>query len=127
MQSNVPALDQALAALINDLEERDILKDTLVLVTSEFGRTPKINKTAGRDHWPRVFSSFIAGGPVKQGFVYGRSDDLSNEVDENPVLPGDISATVFDLLGIDPEKRLMTADLRPIDITPGNIIDGILS
>jgi hypothetical protein len=127
MQSNVPALDQALAALISDLEERDILKDTLVLVTSEFGRTPKINKTAGRDHWPRVFSSFMAGGPVKQGFVYGRSDDLSNEVDENPVLPGDISATVFDLLGIDSEKRLMTADLRPIDITPGNVIDGILS
>ena len=126
MQSNVPALDQALGALIEDLEERDLLKDTLVLVTSEFGRTPKINRTAGRDHWPRVFSSFIAGGPVKKGFVYGRSDDLSNAVDENPVTPGDVSATVFDLLGIDTDKRLMTADLRPIDITPGNIISDIL-
>lgn len=126
MKSNVPALDQALGALLEDLDDRDLLKDTLVLVTSEFGRTPKINRTAGRDHWPRVFSSFIAGGPIKKGFVYGRSDDLSNAVDENPVAPGDISATVFDLLGIDPEKRLMTADLRPINITPGKIISDIL-
>jgi uncharacterized protein (DUF1501 family) len=126
MNSNVPALDQALGALIEDLDDRDLLKDTLVLVTSEFGRTPKINRTAGRDHWPRVFSTFIAGGPVKKGFAYGRSDDLSNAVDENPVSPGDISATVFDLLGIDPEKRLMTADLRPINITPGKIISDIL-
>lgn len=127
MKSNVPALDKALAALISDLDERDILKDTLVLVTSEFGRTPKINNTAGRDHWPRVFSSFIAGGPIKQGFVYGRSDDLLTAVEENPVSPGDLSATVFSLLGIDPEKSLTTPDLRPVAISPGKIISDIIS
>ena len=102
-----------------------MLNETLVLVTSEFGRTPKINNTAGRDHWPRVFSTFIAGGPIKRGFVYGASDSLGGEVEDMPVSPGDISATVFNLLGINPEKTLMTPDLRPITISPGKILTDI--
>ena len=126
MQSNVPALDKALSQLIIDLDQRGMLNETLVLVTSEFGRTPKINNTAGRDHWPRVFSTFLAGGPVKRGFAYGASDSLGGEVDDMPVSPGDISATVFNLLGINPEKTLMTPDLRPIAISPGKIITDIL-
>jgi len=126
MKLNVPALDKALSQLITDLDERGMLSETLVLVTSEFGRTPKINNTAGRDHWPRVFSTFIAGGPIKQGFQYGTSDSLGGEVEEDPVSPGDISATVFNLLGINPEKTLMTPDLRPITISPGKIITDII-
>lgn len=127
MRANVPALDQALAALIRDLNDRGLLSETLVLVTSEFGRTPKINNTAGRDHWPRVFSTFMAGGPIKQGFVYGASDSLGAEVDELPVTPGDISATIFHLLGINPQKTLMTSDLRPVLISPGKVLSDIIS
>lgn len=127
MNSNAPALDQALAALLSDLDERGLLQETLVLVTSEFGRTPKINNTAGRDHWPRVFSTLVAGGPIKRGFVWGSSDSLGGEVDENPVSPGDISATIFSLIGINPEKTLMTADLRPVVISPGKVINEIIS
>jgi uncharacterized protein (DUF1501 family) len=104
-----------------------LLSETLVVVTSEFGRTPMINKTSGRDHWPRVFSTFIAGGPIKQGFVYGASDSLGGAVEENPVSPGDISATIFSLLGINPEKTLITPDLRPVLISPGKIISDIIS
>jgi hypothetical protein len=127
MKANVPALDKALAQLITDLDERGLLSETLVVVTSEFGRTPMINKTSGRDHWPRVFSTFIAGGPIKQGFVYGASDSLGGAVEENPVSPGDISATIFSLLGINPEKTLITPDLRPVLISPGKIISDIIS
>ncbi len=70
----MPALDQALAALISDLEQRGLLERTLVMVSSEFGRTPKINQTAGRDHWPKVFSVMLAGGGIKGGMIYGASD-----------------------------------------------------
>jgi len=127
MASNVPALDKALAQLVTDLDQRGLLSETLILVTSEFGRTPKINNTAGRDHWPRVFSTFMAGGPIKQGFVYGSSDALGGEVDQDPVSPGDISATVFSLLGINPEKTLMTPDLRPVLISPGKILSEVIA
>jgi hypothetical protein len=126
MASNAPALDKALSQLLTDLDQRGLLSETLVLVTSEFGRTPKINNTAGRDHWPRVFSTFIAGGPIKRGFSYGSSDSLGGEVDELPVSPGDISATLFNLMGINPDKTLMTTDLRPITISPGKIITDII-
>lgn len=127
MQSNMPALDKALSQLIADLDDRGLLSETLVLVTSEFGRTPKINNTAGRDHWPRVFSTFMAGGPIKQGVIYGASDSLGGDVDENPVSPGDISATLFNLLGINHEKTLMTSDLRPVVISEGRVIAEIIS
>lgn len=126
MASNAPALDKALGQLVTDLDERGLLSETLILVTSEFGRTPKINNTAGRDHWPRVFSTFMAGGPIKQGFAYGSSDALGGEVDQDPVSPGDISATVFNLLGINPEKTLMTPDLRPVLISPGKVLSEII-
>jgi hypothetical protein len=121
-ENQAPEFDQALAALLSDLSDRGLLDETVVVVTSEFGRTPKINNTAGRDHWPRVFSTLIAGGGIKNGQIYGTSDSLGGEVDENPVSPSDLSATIFSLLGIDPQKQFMTPDLRPIFISQGNVL-----
>ena len=112
----MPAFDQAFAALIRDLDRTGLLKSTLVLVSSEFGRTPKINGTAGRDHWPKVFSVVLAGGGVKRGFVYGSSDATATEPENDPLTVEDLAATVYHLLGIDHEKKLMSPGSRPIDI-----------
>jgi len=114
--------DQAFARLIRDLEERGMLDSTLVLVSSEFGRTPKINSTNGRDHYPRVFSVAMAGGGVKKGFVYGKSDALGAEPDENPVGPEDLAKTMYRLLGINGEKRILVENVRPVDIVNGGRI-----
>ncbi|MCA9043856.1 MAG: DUF1501 domain-containing protein, partial [Planctomycetaceae bacterium] len=93
-RNTMPAFDQAFARLIQDLEERGMLDSTLVMVSSEFGRTPKINNTAGRDHWPKVFSVCMAGGGLKRGYVYGTSDATASEPDENPVGVEDLFTTV---------------------------------
>ena len=114
--------DQAFARLIRDLEERGMLDSTLVLVSSEFGRTPKINSTNGRDHYPRVFSVAMAGGGVKKGFIYGKSDALGGEPDENPVGPEDLAKTMYRLLGINGEKRIVVENVRPVDIVNGGRI-----
>ncbi len=119
---NAPAFDIAFARLIRDLEDRGMLDKTLVLVSSEFGRTPKINATNGRDHYPRVFSVVMAGGGVKKGFVYGKSDALGGEPDENPVGPEDLARTMYRLLGINSEKRIVLEGVRPIDIVNGGRI-----
>ncbi len=114
-----PELDRALAVLLEDLDERGLLDETMVLVSSEFGRTPKINPTAGRDHWPRVFSVMMAGGGVKRGFVYGASDALANEPDEKPVSVMDLAKTVYNQLGITGDKELVAPGPRPIEIVDG--------
>lgn len=125
--SQTPNFDKAFAALITDLHERGLLKSTLVMVTSEFGRTPKINNTNGRDHWPSVFSIVLAGGGLKPGTVYGKSNALSSEPEENPVTPEDLAATMYHLMGIDYTKKLSTSDLRPIDIVKdGSVLKDIL-
>ncbi len=118
-ESQAPAFDVAFARLIRDLDERGLLDTTLVLVSSEFGRTPKINGTNGRDHHPRVFSVAMAGGGVKRGFVYGKSDALGAEPDDNPVGPEDLARTMYRLLGINSQKRLVLEGVRPIDIVNG--------
>jgi hypothetical protein len=124
---NVPDLDKGLAALITDLDERGLLDSTLVMVTSEFGRTPKINKTAGRDHWPRVFSVMLAGGGVTRGNIYGTADALGNEPDQNPVGVADLAQTVYHQLGINGDKELTAPGPRPIEIVNGgNVITDIL-
>jgi hypothetical protein len=116
--------DKAYAALISDLSDRGLLDTTLVIVSSEFGRTPKINKTAGRDHWPRVFSSVLAGGGVKGGIKFGASDSLGAEVDTNPVTPADLAMTMYKAVGIDGSKELMSPGLRPVRIAPvGSVLD----
>ncbi len=121
-EGQAPNFDVAFARLIKDLEERGMLDTTLVLVSSEFGRTPKINGTNGRDHYPRVFSVAMAGGGVKKGFIHGKSDALGAEPEENPVGPEDLAKTMYRLLGINSEKRLMADGGRPIDIVNGGQI-----
>lgn len=115
----MPPLDQAFAALIRDLDRTGLLKETIVMVSSEFGRTPKINKDAGRDHWPKVFSVVLAGGGVKSGFIFGSSNATAAEPDSEPIEPADLFATIYQLLGVDFHKRLMAPGNRPIDIVRG--------
>jgi uncharacterized protein (DUF1501 family) len=119
MRSQMPALDQALATLLLDLEERGSLKRTLVMVSSEFGRTPKINQTAGRDHWPKVFSVLLAGGGIKGGMIHGMSDATAAEPELDPVSPGDLATTMYYQLGIIADKELMAPGDRPIEIVDG--------
>lgn len=113
-----PSLDQALAALTDDLDERGMLEETLVVVMGEFGRTPKINTSGGRDHWPRVFSVALAGGGVRGGQVMGASDAVGEQPRETPVTPSDIAATIYTLLGVSPSTEVRTSDGRPIRIVP---------
>src|SRR5204863_7801291 len=98
--SQMPKFDQAYAALIRDLDQRGMLDSTLVMVTTEFGRTPKINATSGRDHWPRVFNVVLAGGGIKKGMVYGASDPTGGEPDSDPLTVEDFAATAYHLLCI---------------------------
>ena len=128
MSTTLPPVDQALATLISDLDERGLLDSTLVMVTSEFGRTPKINATGGRDHWPRVFSVALAGGGTHRGMIYGSSDALGAEPEEDRVEIEDLATTVYNQLGITGDKELMSPGDRPIEIVDGgNVIDGILA
>ena len=119
MTQRVPELDQAYAALISDLSERGMLDRTMVMMTTEFGRTPKINQTAGRDHFPRVFSVAMAGGGFKGGMVYGASDATSTAVGDKPVSHADLATTVYNQLGIVADKELMAPGDRPIEIVDG--------
>jgi len=118
-RSQMPAFDVALATLIDDLSQRGLLDETLVMVSSEFGRTPKINATAGRDHWPKVFSVMLAGGGVKGGTIYGASDATASEPEENAVTHEDLAVTMYHLLGIVADKELMAPGDRPIEIVDG--------
>jgi len=122
MKSQLPALDQGFATLIEDLDSRGLLDSTLVCVVSEFGRTPKINSNAGRDHWPKVFSTIMAGGGIKRGLTYGTSNATASEPDENPVSIEDWAATIYNRLGIVADKELMAPGDRPIEIVDGGKI-----
>ncbi len=115
-KQQLPPFDKGFAALIRDLDSRGLLDKTLVMVSSEFGRTPKINGTAGRDHWPKVFSVVLAGGGIKKGSVYGKSDSTASEPDEDGLSVEDLAATLYQCLGINHEKKLMSPGDRPIDI-----------
>lgn len=118
-QKQMPAFDNALAMLIRDLDDRGLLDSTLVWVTSEFGRTPKINPSAGRDHWSRVFSIALAGGGLKKGLFYGDSDAISAEPAKNPLPLESLHATLYHLIGINSDKELMAPGNRPIEIVDG--------
>jgi len=128
MNKQAPEFDQALAGLIADLDDRGLLDSTMVLVTSEFGRTPKINATAGRDHYPRVYSIAMAGGGLKRGLIYGSSDSTASEPEENPVRVEDLLTTVYHQLGINADKELMAPGARPIEIIDGGeVINDLLA
>jgi uncharacterized protein (DUF1501 family) len=116
MERQMPAVDQGLATLLTDLETRGLLASTLVVLATEFGRTTRLNNDGGRDHWPKAFSVMLAGGGVQGGQFYGRTDARGSEPIDKAVSPEDLAATMFTLLGINPEKKLMSAGDRPIDI-----------
>jgi uncharacterized protein (DUF1501 family) len=115
----MPPLDQAFAALIGDLSERGLLDETMVMISSEFGRTPKINRNAGRDHWPKVFSVVLAGGGIRGGTIYGTSNATASEPENNAVGPADLATTMYHQLGIVADKELMAPGARPIEIVNG--------
>jgi Protein of unknown function (DUF1501) len=125
--NGMPAFDHAFAGLIADLDQRGLLDSTLVMVTSEFGRTPKINENAGRDHWARVYSYAVAGGGIAKGQIYGASNATASEPDQNPVTVEDFLATVYHQLGINSTDRLLAPGGRPIDIVrDGKVVEGLL-
>ncbi len=115
----LPAFDQGFAALIRDLDLRGLLDTTLIMVSSEFGRTPKINASAGRDHWPKVFSIVLAGGGLKRGMVYGTSDATATEPEDDPLTVENMAYTVFGQLGIKGEKALVAPGNRPVLVVYG--------
>ena len=123
----LPLLDRGLSTLLVDLQERGRLDSTLVVVTGEFGRTPRINANSGRDHWGPSFTVALAGGGIRGGRVVGKSDARAEKPDGNPYGPEDLSATMYRLMGIDPEEEFYTPEGRPVKIAnSGRIINELL-
>jgi uncharacterized protein (DUF1501 family) len=128
-----PKLDQTLSALLEDLHQRGLLDETLVLTIGEFGRSPKLgvstsgnsNAPDGRDHWPYCYTGLIAGAGVRGGQVYGKSDATGSTPLENPVHPTDILATVYHTLGIDPHTEVMNHLDQPRELVKGDPILGL--
>jgi uncharacterized protein (DUF1501 family) len=112
----LPNLDQAYAALIEDLHERGLLSSTLVVLMGEFGRTPKINALGGRDHWPRAGCALLAGGGVRSGIAVGETDAHGELPKDRPVSPEDLAQTVLTLLGIDTSREVIAPGGRPVKI-----------
>ena len=131
----MPVADQAFSALLDDLEQRGLLDETLVVWTGEFGRTPRIgqrNSDAGagrdgRDHWPNCFCTVLAGAGIRGGMVYGSSDRYAAWPASNPVAPVDLCATVYHCLGVPPHLALLDNQNRPLVICPGEPIQALLA
>lgn len=122
-----PTFDTAFAALLQDLADRGMLSDTLVFVNAEFGRTPTINRSAGRDHWPWVYSLVLAGAGIRAGTVYGASDNSAAYPTDRPHDPKDMAATIYHLLGVDPGTVVVDRTGRPHSLVIGKPIEGILA
>jgi arylsulfatase A-like enzyme len=120
-----PSFDRAFSALLQDLNDRSLLDDTLVVVVGEFGRTPKINKNAGRDHWGSCYSAVLAGGGVRGGQVYGESDGQTASVVDSPVTPYDLHATVLHAFGVEPSQTIDDRAGRPIPVTDGQPVKAL--
>jgi len=121
----LPITDQTLPTLLDDLEDRGLLDETLVLWMGEFGRTPKINKNESRDHWPQCYTVLMAGGGVKRGYTYGSSDAHGMYPDEDGVKPEDLAATLYYLMGIPPDTEIRDRSDRPLAIAGNPILDVI--
>jgi hypothetical protein len=115
----IPPLDQGYSALIGDLADRGLLDETLVVAVGEFGRTPKINATGGRDHWGKCQSALLAGGGIRGGQVYGSSDAQAAYPKDNPVSPSDLLATLYHAFGIAPDSEVRDREGRPVRICDG--------
>jgi hypothetical protein len=122
----LPMLDQGLSALLMDLDERGRLNETLVVCLGEFGRTPKINNDAGRDHWGPCSSALLAGGGVQGGRVLGASDGIGAYPVSDPVDPVDIHATMYHCLGLDPQQHIYDPERRPWQISTGQVVRALL-
>jgi uncharacterized protein (DUF1501 family) len=122
-----PTLDQVFSAMIEDLEQHGLLDEVLVVPMAEFGRTPTINKNAGRDHWPFVYSLALAGAGLKRGVVAGQSDRLAAYPQTTPYDPADMAATIYHLLGIPADTVLYDRQRRPHQLVVGRKIDEILA
>lgn len=124
---HLPITEQTLPTLLTDLDERGLLDTTLVVWMGEFGRTPNINKNVSRDHWPQCYTTLLAGGGTKRGFVHGASDKQGAYPAEDPVRPDDLAATIYQALGIDPHTELHTAAGRPVVAAEGKPITEIFA
>jgi uncharacterized protein (DUF1501 family) len=114
--SHMPKFDQGLAALVNDLDDRGLLDQTLVIALGEFGRTPKINKDGGRDHWPHAMSVLMAGAGIPRGQVVGATDAKGYYASENVYAPEDFASTIYTKMGLDPRQVLHTHSGRPVQL-----------
>lgn len=124
----LPQLDQVLSALIQDLSDRGMLERTIVYCAGEFGRTPKVNQRAGRDHWARSMAVVLAGGGFKRGYAHGTTDTQGMAPATEPCTPDDVSATIFHTLGINPHHELMTPTGRPIQLfREGRVVEKLLA
>lgn len=123
----LPQADRALSALIEDLDERGLLETTLVVGVGEFGRSPTINKNAGRDHWPDCYSVLLAGGGVVGGAVYGASDKIGAYPAADPVSPADLAATIFWRFGIDPATEIHDLSGRPFKVADGKPLERLFA
>lgn len=124
----LPYLDRAVSALLDDLRVSGLLERTLVVVTGDMGRNPKVNRSAGRDHWPQCGFALLAGGGVKAGLVYGRSDKSAGYPVEHPVSAGDLAATMYQLVGVDPEAMVPDQTGRPTHISHGGaVVKGVMN
>jgi uncharacterized protein (DUF1501 family) len=123
----VPPTDRALSALLGDLSERGLLQDTLVVVMAEFGRTPRINKDAGRDHWPQAQSILLAGAGTSGGTVYGSTDRHAAFPESSPVTPPDLAQTVLHLLGVPADLELEDPQGRPIRACGGTVVPALFA
>ena len=120
LRSNLPIFDRGISALIEDIYARGLDKDVTVLVWGEFGRTPKINKDAGRDHWSPVNSALFAGGGMKVGQVVGSTDSQAGQAKDDPIPYPNVLATVYQNLGINPSSMVYDVSNRPSPILPSN-------
>jgi hypothetical protein len=124
---HLPLTDQTLPTFLTDLDERGLLKETLIVWMGEFGRTPRINANASRDHWPQCYTALLAGAGVKRGYVHGASDKNGAYPAKDPVRPDDLAATMYHLLGIDPETEVKGLGGRPVSITSGKPVMGVMA
>lgn len=122
----MPPMDQAYSALLEDLDQRGLLSETLVVWMGEFGRTPRINARGGRDHWGQVFSVSLAGAGIREGIVYGASDAIAAYPRDGRVLPHDLAATIFHCLGLTPDSEIHDPLGRPVPISRGEVIRQIV-
>lgn len=118
----LPTLDRGLSALLDDLSTRGLLDDTLIVTLGEFGRTPKINADAGRDHWGMCASAVFAGGGLTSGLVVGSSDKIGAYPASQPISPPDVTATIIQALGLDPQQTMSDGQGRPIPLSTGQPI-----